>query len=497
MAIKCIFSYLITEEKVFVPELPINREFGKYTIAIDGNTPFLYASNGIVECAVYGLAVNVISGESDHIAEEIVEKCTTVQDVIAYEKHLGGKYILLYKNNEHYYLQGDATCSIPIFYNTEDTFVCACNYNYIVNLCNYSVDSEFSLIRKSGDISQAMPYDITPYKQIKQLLPNHYLDIDRQSAVRFVNSKDNPKAISVEEATTIVLPMVDNLLHFYQRKYKIYCPITSGRDSRVVLAFLMKSKAPFRCYTIKHPEHNESTQDLIIPVELCKKVNIKHQLIEDAKVPKALKNEIDRLLGTDGYSLRTLRIAYTINKHFGDGAILNGDIIGQVGKCSLHRDIPLLFATPSYFRCKLHNYSKGAKVQLQLWIKEIKRSGEKINLFDLFSIENRMGRWAGQENLLYNTLGQIYLNIFNCRSIIYTWTAVERKERKNSLLHIGFIKNTCDVLLDVPFEKDENKLIQIAKLTGVTYLLSSYLKYYIEKIRFKKGQQYEKIDNYC
>lgn len=494
MISKCVFSYLITEDHVVVPELPIKKEFGKYTFYLDGNTPFAYATNGAIACAIYGLAVNVISGESDKIVDEIAETCTTVENVIEYEKYLGGKYILLFKSNEQYYLQGDATCSIPIFYNTEGIFVCSSNCNYIVELKKYRVDSAFSLIRASGDISQAMPYDITPYKQIKQLIPNHYVNINKQSAVRFVNSENEQKAITIEEATNNVFPMIENLLHFYHRNFKIYCPITSGRDSRVVLSFLMKNKDEFSCYTIKHPEHNEYTQDIIIPVELCKKINIEHQLVEDLLVPESLKNEIDNLLGADNYSKRTLRIAYTIKEYFGDGAILNGDIIGQVGKCSLHRDIPTIFATPSYFRCKLHNYSKGAKVQLQEWIKEIETSGEKVNLFDMFSIENRMGRWAGQENLIYNTLGQVYLNIFNCRSFIYTWTAVERKERKYALLHVDLIKKTCKTLLEIPFEKDESVVYRVSKATGVTYLLSSYLKYYLEKVEFFKGKKYEEID---
>lgn len=497
MVRKCVFSYFISENKVDIPHLPVKKEFGKYSLAIDGNTPYMSAANESVACAIYGLAVNVISGESDKIADEIVEKCTTIQDVIAYENHLGGKYILLFRNGERYYLLGDATCSIPAFYNTDGAFVCSCNEHNIVNIKNYHADPAFSAIRASGDISQAMPYDVTPYKQIKQLLPNHYLDITEQRAVRFVNSECPQKPIEIQEATSIVLPMIENLLHFYQSNFKIYCPITSGRDSRVVLAFLMKTGEKFSCYTIKHPEHHEHTQDIVLPIDLCQKVNIDHRLIEDIAVPETLKAEMDHLLGPGNYSPRTLQIAHTINEYFGDGAILNGDIIGQVGKCSLHRDIPAIFATSSYFRCKLHNYSKGAKMQLQEWLEEIKASGEKVNLFDLFSIENRMGRWAGQENLIYNTVGQVYLNIFNCRGIIYTWSAVDRKKRKHSMLHIALVKKACAALLSIPFEKDESFLFQFAKFNGGTYLLSSYLKYYVEKVKFIKGNEHEKTDNYC
>ena len=486
---KSVFTYFITEDKVLIPELSMRKKIGKYTILIDDNTPFSCASNGRIECAIYGIAVNVLSGQRDKIVDEIVNTCTCIDDVVEYERYLGGKYILLYKCNEQYFMQGDATCSIPIFYNIEGGFVCSSNYNYIVNVKNYCVDRKFSLIRESGDISQAMPYDITPYKDIKQLIPNHYLNINQQSAERFINSKYKQREISIQEATETVLPMIENILNLYQSTYKIYCPITAGRDSRVVLSFLKNNKNDFSCYTIKHPEHSARSQDIVIPSELCKRVNVTYRLIEDVVVTDSLKSEFDNLLGIDGYSLRTLQIAYTINKYFGDGAIINGDIIGQVGKCSLHRDIPIFFAKPSYFQCKLHNYSKDAKLHLKNWIKEIEISGEKINLFDLFSIENRMGRWAGQENLIYNSLGQVYLNIFNCRKIIYTWTAVERRIRKNSMLHIDIIQKKCKELLDISFEKEESFVHTISKANGITYLVASYMKYYIEKLKYQKGRR--------
>jgi len=483
-----IFSYLISENKADIPELPVNKEFGKYTVSIDNNTPYAYAAKGETACAIYGLAVNVLSGESEQLADRIVETCASIEDMVAYEKQLGGKYLLLFKSNGQYYIQGDATCSIPVFYNTEGAFMCSDNFHYLVKANGYCADSEFLKIRKSSDIAQAMPYDITAYREVKQLLPNHYLDIDKQTAVRFINSQERQKEISVAEATVLAAPMMENLLRFYQNHYKIYCPITSGRDSRVVLAFLLKSKEAFHCYTIKLAHHNENTQDITIPKELCKKVNVDYSLVENTVIPDSLKSEMDQRLGEENYSRETLQIAHTIQKYFGDGAIINGDIIGQVGKCSLHRDIPIVFATPAYFRCKLHNYSKGAKKQLKLWLKEIKRNGEQVNTFDLFSIENRMGCWAGQENLIYNTLGQAYLNIFNSRSIIYIWTAVARKERKLSKIHIDLIKETYGGLLEIPFEKDESLAYRVSKANGATYLLASYMKYYIEGLKFKRGK---------
>ncbi len=482
----CIFSYYISESDIEIEELTHKYSFGKYNVLTDSRTPFLHDDNDKSECAIFGYAVNVFSRASESLATEIVSRCSSIADVIAFEKNLGGKYIILYRNKEQYYILGDATCSISVFYNTAGEFSCSSNPQYIVKQFGYCPDQSLQAIRDSGEISQAMPYDVTQYRKIKQLIPNHYLVSERREAERFVNLAQSQQAITVEKATELVAPMIETICDFYKSKFKIYCPITSGRDSRVVLAFLTEKNKALQCYTIRHHEHHEDTQDIVIPKQLCAENYIPYEQIDDVTVSEDLKSEIDHLLGEKNYSLRTLRIAQTVKEHYGDGAVINGDIIGQVGKCSLHRDIPLCFATSGYFRCKLHNYSSESKKQLKLWLEEIKKAGECVNTFDLFSIENRMGRWAAQENLIYNSIGQLYLNVFNSRSIIYLWAAVSRKERKMSSIHVSLIKKKMPKLLEVLFESDESTVIRLSKANGMTYLLSSYAKYYIERAKFKR-----------
>lgn len=485
----CVFSYYISESDIEIEELKHKHSFGKYTVLMDSRTPFLHANNENVECIIFGYAVDVQTREYDNLAEKIVSSCFNISEVIEFERVLGGKYLILYRNRKQYYVLGDATCSIPIFYNLDEHFSCSSNQHYLVEKYGYIPNKELQNIRESGDISQAMPFDITQYQEIKQLLPNHYLLINERKEIRFINSVQRQVPISVDEATELAVPMIKIICEFYKQKFDIHCPITSGRDSRVVLAFLVHQDDKIHCYTIEHPEHKKDSQDLVIPKLLCEEKNIPYEQIQDVSLSDNLRETMDQLLGKNHYSIRTLRIAQTINEHYGSEAIINGDIIGQVGKCSLHRDIPLKFATSNYFRCKLHNYSYEAKSQLELWLKEIKACGECVNTFDLFSIENRMGRWAAQENLIYNSIGQIYLNIFNSRSIIYLWTAVSRKERKKSNLHIALLKKIMPELLDIPFETDENIIIRLSKANGMTYLLSSYAKYYIDKIKFKRGSR--------
>ena len=233
---------------------------------------------------------------------------------------------------------------------------------------------------------------------------------------------------------------------------------------------------------MKHADFTNSTPDISIPIKIPEKVSLNYSQITDVSLTEKDISYVNTYLGKDNYKMRTLMLAHTVNHHYRNNAVINGDIIGQVGKCSLHRDIPERFAVPSYFLCKLHNYSKEAELALGEWLEEIKNVGECVNSFDLFSIENRLGVWAANENEIYNLIGQYYLNIFNSRSIIYEWTRVSRKERQNSSIHLAIIRALNPVLLEIPFEAS-SLLEKIAKYNGYTYLCSSYLKLYIEKIK--------------
>lgn len=464
-------------------------EFGNYNLIHDLSTPVQRAQSGDREIIIFGYAVDVFSGQSDNLAQTILESTASFADVIEYEKKLGGKYVIFYSENGKCYCLGDATCSVPVFYSVGlSEFVCCSNPQTIIKKFNLATDPYLQEIRDSGPLNQAMPYDVTPYKEIKQLLPNHYLDFSEGKAVRFINSAEKQKTITPEKAAEITAPMIENITKMYSSRFKIICPLTSGRDSRVVYAFLKKVNGQVDSYTIWKYSFKKDSQDWDVPVALAKLNNAHHEQIYRETVTDEIKREMDEILGVNGYPEDAFVLSVTVNKHYGDSATMEGDIIGQVGKCSLHRDIPSVLATPAYFRCKLHNYSNGAKKLLKCWLKEIKQAGEQVNTFDLFSVENRLGVWASHTHLIRNVMGQMYVNIFNSRSIIYVLTAVDRAKRMKSEVHIELIKKATPELLEIPFEQEKSGLINAAKSNAIVFYGASFAKYYVQKQKFFKNR---------
>ncbi len=486
-----VFSFYFTRKNIAAPKDISNKQYiGNYTLYTDGRTPLQYSENNGREIIIFGYAADVFSGQSEGIAETVLKSTKSLDEVIEYERKLGGKYIVFYAENSKCFCIGDATCSIPIFYNTDgEDFICSCFSRLIVNRLNLEKDERLQQIRDSGKLGQAMPYDITPYKEIKRLLPNHYLDIERRKPVRFINSCKKQKKITSVEAVSITSPMIENITNMFLDNFKIYCPLTGGKDSRVIYAYLKKlNNGEVDSYTVWLDHLNSDKQDWDIPVEIAKCGKTYHKQISLEDVTQEEKALMDELLGEGGYPPEAFSLSLTIQKHYGDGAIIEGDILGQIAQCHLHRDIPNWLASPRYFRCKLHNYSDGARKYMRNWMKEVKDSEEHVNIMDLFSVENRLGVWAAYTHLVRNTIGLVNLNCFNSRSIIYVWTAIDPAERMKGDLNVELIKNAYPETLSIPFGQD-SKLVKIAKTNALTFYLSSFIKYYIERRKFKNSNK--------
>ncbi len=489
----CCFSFVMSKEAMHNPFDSCIR-IGDYFFSHDENTPICISSFDGRELVLFGYVIDVRNGMSNGLAEKILCETKIIDDVIDYEKWLGGKYLIIYRDASGCYVVPDATASIPIQYTTANTkFLCSSCEAYIVNAADLKVDRELQLIRNASDISQAMPYDVTSYYEIKCLLPNHILCCQSQTVKRFVNAKKNQEEISAEEAVKITAKFIENLAAFFVEKSKIYCPITGGKDSRVVMGYLdqayRNAGKNILGYTIRHANYTGKEDDLIIPEKLARLGFFQYEQIKDEPIDAGTYERMDIMYGKNRYSKRTLLIANTVHYHYGDGAIVNGDIMGQVGKCSLHRDIPDCFASADYFRCKLHNYTRKTNEYIKAWLRDIDNAEEHVNVFDLFSIESRLGRWASQENSIYNSIGQLYVNIFNSRSIIYTWTRVARKKRKNAEIQKNLIQRVRPEMLNVPFETDQNILVRISKINGVCYYIGSRIKHVIKYMEFRTGKK--------
>jgi hypothetical protein len=104
--------------------------------------------------------------------------------------------------------------------------------------------------------------------------------------------------------------------------------------------------------------------------------------------------------------------------------------------------------------------------------------------FDLFALENRLGRWSSQTNNLYSLMGVNSLNIYNCRKIIFDWMRIPRALRSANIIHNTINDTINHKLKEYPFNQD-NKFDWIKKRPFI-FLIATYLK----QLLFAKDKKY-------
>lgn len=480
------FTYLISDHTV--PAFANHYNFERLNLVINytKETEVMTAKAGNKELVIVGFCIDSHAEiERRNIPNTLLLENQNVEDVYSFCNRFAGKYIILYYDGADGYLWGDATCTLQINYsNSIDLPLCVASTDKIVaETIHCQISEHMKKIRLGASLSQALPWNVTMYKEIDALLPNHYLRISDRKVIRvplsiiYLQGKDKLSELAKQSNQTIM-----NIVREYFKYYRFVCPLTSGYDSRVVFSFMKESDPQIECYTFKHKGFTERTGDLSVPLDICNYYKQPYTVIEDLKAPKSDEITVNTLAG-DYQDKDFIDIAYTYNSKFKNIALVNGDIIDQIGKSLLGNAIPNILARPSYFQCKLHNCEKETKKILELQLNEINNSNNKDYIFDLFAMENRCGRWAAQVSTIYSICGITSLNIFNCRELLMKWISIPRKIRRQKWLHREMLSINDKQLLSFPFNPTDK--YGFMKKNWVLFFISTYLKQYAFTLKTK------------
>lgn len=463
----------------------VRKTFSNNEIWVDSHTNWFKAeaSNCCSEIAIFGLCIDTRTGcQVSFSADEVPD---SLNALLAMEWNWGGRYLILYKEKGKCFAIQDATGSIPLFYTIVDgNVVCSSNQYLLARIFGFLPDADLLTIRKSSSSTdQAMPDDVTIYREIRRLLPNHVISLETGRVGRVVNFDSGLGHLTVEQAVEETLPRIGHLADAYAKKYDIVLPVTGGKDSRLNLGVFKHVGIIIPCFTMKHPKHSGKEDDLVLPPQLANVVGCEYKQIQDVDIPQAMVDEANTWMVENQYDKSAIRMANKIISIFGHCAIINGDSAGQIGKSSINNNVPSWLFSPRYLQTKIHNYSNATRPYLKKWIHDYKDSKEKLPISDCFSVESRVGRWAN-EQMIYSMVGLVSLNIYNSRSILYNWAKVNRADRSKGRIHTCMLDATCPELLTIPFEH-QKKYMKLAKGNWLVFYIASFIKFYTSGIQFR------------
>ncbi len=476
-------SYILCKERV--SQFPNSVQIENYNFQYGNAEEIAIAQKDNKKIIIFGNFVDSHDTNltKDDIASALLQTAN-LEKLLEKSKSIAGFFIIISSSEEGLFVIPDATAMIQAAYKISGSgLYVSSNPVIIADLLNLKESPRSKKIKSAAAQTHPLPYDLTMYDEIKCVIPNNYLDCKQRVPKRYYPLY-RQECISVEEAVNKSCRLLKNIAAACHRKYKLSIPLTSGIDSRTVLAVCREFVDDIPLYTFAHKHFKESTPDLFVPKSISEKLNLNYHVFKTLELPNEILELYKNKFGGSRNDLQAAN-AYTLRQSdLADRFYLSGAIM-EMAKSDIGKNLPEALARPSYLVTKTHNYSQENKREVKRWIKDIKPFSDSsaISKFDLFFWEHRCGKWATISQLNSSQLVKS-LNLFNCRELLEMWLRVPRKERMDYQLHMGIIKTNWPELLDFPINPGSDYISKFFTSNSILFFVGSYIKYILHRNKF-------------
>ncbi len=391
---------------------------------------------------------------------------------------LAGRFVLILSMSGQIYIYHDP-CGLRSVYFTSST-----GYTFIGSqpllfskFFDLKTSEHYNTFYSSkhfiDNVEYWLPSGMTLYEKIHHLVPNHYLDVTKVKQVRYWPTCQIVRQ-DFEKAVQISAGMLVKLISSAKLRFSLALPLTSGYDSRVLLAASKNYIDQIYVYTLMYRDLTTNSEDVKIPNLILNKNMIKHHVIEcrDQIDPEFLTfyNSIYYLAHNDWASI----LFGMLNKYPQDRINVKGNC-SEITRCfyykyGTHDDV----ISPRQLAGLEHGWNSMQFIvdSLDEWLKSVIKICEysKIDILDLFYWEHRMGSWQAQGQLEWDIVQEAFTP-YNYRPLLTTMlgTPIKYRTHKDYLLYQQITNYLWPELLKWPINRNvtgRDHIIYLLKKIG-------------------------------
>lgn len=363
--------------------------------------------------------------------------CTTTGEIAEKLYPITGRFVLIAKLSNDYFIFNDACGLKQLFYMKYEQQVYVASQPLLFKLVtdwkegnlyyNY-LNSKYV----KTHIEHWIPCGSSLYDNVHQLIPNHYLDIMNYRQVRYWPNKEI-KRTNFEDALEQFTSLLKNTMTAANKRFKLALPLTAGWDSRVILSACKDIADDIFFYTLKYRKLTEDANDIKIPYIILSELGYQHHVIDCHKV--ADKEFLDQ------YKKNThlphindwATIANEMYRSFPSDFVAVKGNCAEIGRCHYYHSgrHPSVSSAKKIAKLVRHwNHFSFIREGIAEWYDGIKEPEKNYGyaLFDLFYWEHRMGSWQAQSQLEWDIVQQSFTP-YNNRELLDIMLAVEPKYR--------------------------------------------------------------------
>ena len=444
------------------------------------------SSSKAIQLILIGFAVNPFEPlkSNQDIINDLALDVVGFDDLIQRTEPLGGRWVIMYGDGNSFKIFHDPCGQRQVYYhqNSSDCLV-GSDPAIMSHFLKLDVDQDPYLqefVNSSNfEISQkAWIGDGTIYRNVKHLLPNHYLNVLEKIPARFWPNKVLEN-IELEKGVALASEILTGSLKCLNHRHKLVLAVTGGWDSRVLLSATRDIQKDVTYFVSIEDTEMIQLQDVQIPTQLFKLLKIPFyvQKCSDELAPEFIKILKKNIMMARS-DLPKTKFIYKYFLEFEGKISVNGNVC-EIARSGILPIIPIKITGENLAKVECIDYGglRYAEDQLDIWINQIKESCQemKLSIYDMLYWEQRMGNWGAQYPAEQDISIEQF-SPFNNRLLLTTLLSVDEKFRRypDYILFYNIMEKLWPETLKVPlgmygFKSNtlNNIKFYIRKLSGV------------------------------
>jgi hypothetical protein len=394
------------------------------------------AANTSVSVTLIGYLLdprNLHASNAD-ILDSLMSSIGQGRDLFEFICPLGGRWVLLVDDAQGARLLGDAAGLRQVFYSDMQQtgeLWCASQPDHIANALGLEMDPEaldfIEWFQSQSPADNWWPGDSSPYREIRRLLPNHYLELQTGTVRRFWPSKSLPTRPS-GAAVAGIAETLAGMMQSAASRFELAVAMSAGWDSRLMLAACRPLARDLSYYTGKRPEMAWTHMDVHVPTRLLAKLGLPHDIIE---LGNEVTPEFAEAFTNNVPFAHTYRLASQQSQlnYYGRRKVGVTGNVSEVVRCYYHPAEPTKEVTAEYLMTVTGMEHPFARTHFSAWLDGVGDT-HGYHILDLFYWEQRAGSWFAHNCLEFDLAWRDIFIPFNSRQLLVDMLAVDESLRK-------------------------------------------------------------------
>ena len=417
---------------------------------------------------------NPADGDVD-ILRSLLGNYSSRNELIGATAALGGRWVLIAAKGREKFLFTDALGLRQVFYtNPADTNdVWAMSQPKLgADLLGLTVDDAAHAFMNSHVFRANSEYKwigtATLYREIKHLLPNHYLDLHTGVCHRFWPDR-RLETLVLDEAVEKITTLLQGLLTAAAARFDLAIPVTAGLDSRLVLAASKNIREKVTYMTVRQVRAPDKSPDVVVAARLLKKLGMEHHVVSAA------------VTTTPEFSKKFKQNVFLAHDHYGPDAeaILDKFLRQKVAVTGSGAEVGRRYLSSKVFArmertpqllAAFEDLSGNdfAIQQCREWLDEFGKIRDlNFEVLDLFEWEDGCN-WLAMTTLEFDIAWRDIFTPYNCRQILALMLSVDKKYREppNYELFTRLIARLWPEVLCEPINPHQKKMSNLGRFKG-------------------------------